>query len=164
MTNDYIFLIHRILGLSAFALIFIQIILGSLRINLKIHMKIGKVALILAILHPALLIGTNVSPFKEGFNQFYFSLGLIGLFLILLTAGAALLGTKVGPIWRYLHRLNYVLFWVIFFHSINLGIDTQSSIVKYIYYSGGIIVGLLTLFKIYSFAKTKLNKNTKSRG
>ncbi len=167
-TADILFFIHRGLGLYAFSLIFIAIVLGS-AMNIVdrffpadkvfgLHKLVGKLAFTLVILHPIFLYSTYlvegnlnyVLPFQEGSGIIYFSLGILALLLLTISVGAALLRFKIGIKWLYIHRLNYLIFWLIFFHSLNLGIDTQTSFAKSIYIAYGTVVAILTIRKFLS--------------
>lgn len=165
--SDLLFLIHRILGIYAFSLIFIQIILGSLRdvLNkffpnnklLKFHMGFGKIAFLLSILHPSLLFATyftekNLSyiwPFLEGESVIYFSFGVLALVALIISVSAAIFRLKIGPRWIYLHRLNYLIFWLVFFHSAKLGVDIHSDLAAWMYRIYGAIIAVLTARRIY---------------
>lgn len=168
---DFLFLLSRLFGLLAFSLIFLQIVIGSGRfflnslfpagMLLKAHMTIGKIAFGLVILHPLLLLSTHFIPHRVDYltgyfvtgNLFFLLLGITALTLLCITVSAALLRFKIGPKWINLHRLNYVVFWLIFVHGINIGFDTQSSFVRIIYFLFGTVVALLIFNRIFaSFA------------
>lgn len=164
-TADLLFLIHRILGLYAFSLIVVQEILGSGRQLvsklfpsekvINVHMFEGKVIFILVLLHPTLLLGSYlaqhmlVQPFLIGTNQFYLTLGALGFVLLCLTVSAAVFSNWYGPRWINIHRINYLVFWIIFIHSISIGVDVQLPIAHYVYYFYGTIVALLTIRRAY---------------
>lgn len=165
--SDVLFLIHRALGLFAFSLIFLQIILGSSRALLskifvpsailKTHMSLGKFAFVLSLLHPTLLFATYftqhnlnlVTAYFHGITFFYYLLGVFALILLIVSLTAAIFRFVIGSRWIYLHRINYLIFWLIFFHSIRLGEDTQTDLAKAMYLVYGTTVGALTLRKIY---------------
>jgi DMSO/TMAO reductase YedYZ heme-binding membrane subunit len=117
------------------------------------HQFVGKLAFVLVISQPVFLFATfffernlnYIIPFWKGSNFFYFSFGILALLLFILTVGAALMRFRIGLKWIYIHRLNYLIFWLIFFHSLALGVDLQSQQAKLLYISYGIIVGFLTI-------------------
>lgn len=166
-SSEFLFLIHRLLGIYAFSLIFIQIILGSLRdvLNkffpsnkiLKFHMSTGKIAFLFSVLHPSLLLATyftekNLSylfPFLEGESVIYFSFGILALVAMFISVLAAIFRLRIGPKWIYLHRLNYLIFWLVFFHSAKLGVDVHSDLAAWMYRIYGAIVAVLTARRIY---------------
>lgn len=164
--TDVIFFLQRASGLYAFSLIFIAIIMGS-AMNVvdrffpadkvfSFHKIVGKTAFVLAILHPVFLYSTYlpdknlnyILPFQGGINLFYLSLGIIALILLTLTVSVALLRFRIGLKWLYIHRLNYLIFWLIFFHGLNLGVDTQTSFARFLFITYGVVVAILTIRKI----------------
>ncbi len=164
--NDVLFLFQRAAGLYAFSLIFIAIILGS-AMNIidrffpadkvfSIHRIVGKSAFALALLHPVFLYSTYflegnlnyVLPFQEGSGIIYYSLGILALVLLIVTVGAALARFRIGIKWLYIHRLNYLIFWLIFFHGLNLGVDTQTNFARFLFVTYGFVVAILTIRKI----------------
>lgn len=164
-STDVLFFLQRASGLYAFSLIFIAIILGS-AMNIvdrffpadkvfSIHKIVGKSAFTLAIFHPIFLYSTYllehnlnyVLPFLEGSSIIYFYLGILALLLLTVSVGAALLRFKIGIKWLYIHRINYLIFWLIFFHGLNLGVDTQTSFARSIFITYGTVVAILTIRK-----------------
>lgn len=163
---DFLFFLQRASGLYSFSLIFIAIIMGS-AMNVvdrffpadkvfSFHKIVGKTAFVLAILHPVFLYGTyflvgNLSyilPFQQGSSIIYYSLGILALLLLIVTVAAALARFRIGIKWLYIHRLNYLIFWLIFFHGLNLGVDTQTSFARFLFITYGVIVAILTIRKI----------------
>lgn len=165
--TDVIFFLQRASGLYAFSLIFIAIIMGS-AMNVvdrffpadkvfSFHKIVGKSAFTLALLHPIFLYSTYlsehnlnfVSPFLKGTtNLFYFSMGILALSLLTISVGAALARFRIGIKWLYIHRLNYLIFWLIFFHGLNLGVDTQTGFARFLFITYGVVVAILTIRKI----------------
>lgn len=172
-SSDLLFLLHRILGLYAFSIIFIQIILGSGRsllgkifspsLVLKTHMNTGKLALLLVLLHPTLLYLTfftkgdlsYVTAFMQGESLLYFAMGVTALILILISGFVAIYRLSIGPKWVYIHRINYLIFWLIFIHSFKLGVDVQNTPSQMIYLLYGTVVGALTIRKIFLWVQRK---------
>ncbi len=165
-TADLLFFIHRGLGLYAFSLIFLALVMGSTITLLDrlftpgkafvIHQVIASSGFTLAILHPVFLFSTyllegNLSyviPFLSGINLFYFLLGIFALLLLILTVTSALLRFRLGPQWLFIHRLNYLVFWLIFFHGLNLGTDTQTYFARIIFLAYGLIVSAITIRRL----------------
>jgi DMSO/TMAO reductase YedYZ heme-binding membrane subunit len=98
------------------------------------HRAQGIFALLFAITHPVfILIGFGMATFlANGFVQPSLTRWLIpsytALALLLLTVATALLGWTGRRItwWRHLHKLNYVVFALVWVHSWNIGTDTQA--------------------------------------
>jgi hypothetical protein len=166
-TTEVLFLWHRIIGLYAFSLIFLQIIVGSGRtlLNrifpagsvLRFHMTQGKIAFLLALLHPALLFATYITEnnleyvygFMGGEATLYFYLGVTALSAMFVSVFAAIFRAMIGPKWIILHRINYLIFWLVFFHSFKLGVDVQTPTTNFIYMLYGAIVAMLTARKVF---------------
>lgn len=167
-SSELLFLLHRIFGLYAFSLIFLQIILGSGRPILahlfpsyaiiNFHQSSGKIAFLFAFLHPILLLSTYftesnlgyVTSFLAGDMSVYFWTGVIAYFALFVSVGAAIFRRYIGPNWVYFHRLNYLIFWLIFFHSFQFGLDVHSDLGQGMYLVYGTIVGALTLRKFFA--------------
>lgn len=165
-TSDLLFFIHRGLGLYAFSLVFLTLVMGSTITLLDrlftpgkaflFHQVIASLGFSLSILHPILLLSTYISegnlgyilPFVTGTNLFYFFLGGFALLLLILTVTSALLRFKLGPKWLFIHRFNYLIFWLVFFHGLNLGVDTQTSFARLLYLTYGAIVGIVTIRRL----------------
>lgn len=83
-------------------------------------------------------------------------LRLFGLFgslafdlLIISTSAALLRKTKfLRKHWRIFHYLNYLIFFLVFFHSWNLGSDTQSTPLRYFWAFAFLTVTLSLCLKI----------------
>lgn len=154
-------------GLIAFTLVWSQIMFGAFMRPLeKIYPRIlpfhiiqGLVALGFAFLHPLLLI---VSLGGEGRLRYidrdyffvsasqvpYVYLGQAALLLLILGLAAGLL-RKWAPIqrhWHWIHLVHYVVFFLVFFHSWNLGSDIQTTAVLrglWLFYLVTVIIGLI---------------------
>ncbi|MCR4306154.1 MAG: ferric reductase-like transmembrane domain-containing protein [Candidatus Daviesbacteria bacterium] len=165
-TSDLLFFLHRGLGIYAFSLIFLALLMGSTISLLDrfftpgkafvTHRIIAIVAFVLSLLHPLFLFSTYLSegnlsyiiPFQTGTNLFYFFLGIFALMLLILTVTSALLRFRLGPKWLFIHRFNYLIFWLIFFHGLNLGVDTKTSFAGFLYLTYGAIVGIVTIRRL----------------
>ena len=175
-TTDLIFAVHRIVGLYAFFLIFIQIILGSgmgllskiftTKLISNLHQRIGKLAFTLVLAHPILLFATYfpnqnfdyVSSFWNGTNFIFFACGVIALLLLTISVATAIFRQSIGKNWIYIHRINYLIFWLIFYHSYNLGTDTKASLAQNIYLVFAVVVGFLTLRKLFNWGHSYLTR------
>lgn len=158
-------------GLYAFFLVWFQVMLGAnrrwlLRIVPSImvyHRRQGVFALLFALLHPTLLIAgvglsayltdSFVSPAKVLFVWF----GRVALFLIVITAGSALLRRVpwFRARWRLVHYLNFFIFVIVWFHSWNLGSDVQSSGLRYLWYFYGLTF-VLSVIGRFAFVKRRV--------
>jgi DMSO/TMAO reductase YedYZ heme-binding membrane subunit len=89
-------------------------------------------------------------PFSSSFEPLYVGLGIIGFYIFLAVIISSLFFIHKTPkIWRLLHYLTYPVFILIFLHGILVGTDTFTNIMQNIYWSTGIIVGILTVYRLY---------------
>lgn len=151
MTNlEIINLLQRITGITAFALITLQIFLSTDRKYLRFHMINGIFAYTFIFLHPLLLVvyryflSGELDPFYVfvdfcvmcGNNKYewFLSLGRFAFYIITIAVivakfrnGLLLFGEKVdqwlAANWRKIHMLNYLAFIFVSAHSINVGTD-----------------------------------------
>lgn len=144
--KDYFTVLFPLFGLVAFTLVAWQVLIAT---NLwwlqkywpKIvhyHRLQGMTALVFAGLHPLfILIGYGASTYF-GFDYVsparvkYLIFGYLALSFMFATVITALLawhGMKL-PFWRWVHRLNYAVFFLIWYHSWSLGTDTQAGNLK----------------------------------
>lgn len=154
--GDLTYGLIRLAGLVAFTLLVLQVGIGSLMLKLRpifgsgiqqLHIVQGTIAFILSWLHPTLMVvgfGLNVVMGFTGFATW----GKWGLFLLNLSVMAGFLRTQPWLMkhWRWVHRLNYLVLTVIYYHSWNLGTDVRTFPMVIIYYLAPVIaaIGLYT--------------------
>lgn len=156
--------IFPLFGLMAFTFIWSQIMLGAFMRPLArwyktvfpFHIFQGISALLFAFLHPLFLFIslpaaerfklpiTFVAP---GLDKFVF-LGDTGLFLLFVgvAAGALRKTAWLKKYWHRIHFVNYLVFFLIFFHSWNLGTDVQSSPILrplWLFFFGTVVLGII---------------------
>ena len=130
--------IGRLIALICFVLIAFQYVLGA-RIKkiergiglgrlLAFHKGLGLILFTVPLAHPVLLL---LSERLQGYStpmSFFKILGMLALFFIWVSAGAAVLYGKI-PLkygaWKRIHRLAFAVFPLAFFHSILLGTTLQ---------------------------------------
>jgi predicted ferric reductase len=133
----------RLAGLTTFVLLSYQIITGTFMHLFNIlygenfyffHSYAGILVLILASTHYALIhvfmsfFDFTIKTFSALYPSPYIIFGPIALFLLIITSTTAILAVlilkqKPKRWWRYFHYANYLVFLLVFFHSINLGTD-----------------------------------------
>jgi len=142
--------IQRGLGLLAFTLLFVQIILGAFMYKIiekiggwvfNLHVLQGIGIYFLVLLHPILFmffnyyLGSKLDPYAVFVNaclicktatQYYYTVGIISFWLLTLTVITAIL-RKTSPWfmknWRKFHALNYLVFLAVGIHGFFLGTD-----------------------------------------
>ena len=145
--------IQRGLGLFAFSMLFVQIILGAFmsKISEKLgnwvfnfHVFEGTLAYILVFLHPIFFLlsnyfsGAKFDPYVAFVNiclicktptDYYYTIGRVSFWLLTVTVFAALF-RKTTPWlkanWRKFHVLNYLVFLLVGAHGFLLGSDFRS--------------------------------------
>lgn len=147
-------------GLVAFTVIFLQITIGSFmsllrpilgsKAILNFHIWQGIAAFIVAHLHPglfALSFGLDRVLAMQGYAMW----GKIALILIVLTVAAGLLRTLpfMQKYWRWVHRLNYVIFALVYWHSWNLGNDVRTMPMVLIYWLSPVVVIAGLIYRLF---------------
>jgi len=96
-------------------------------------------------------------PFASSHEPLYVGLGVIGFYAFLaIIISSFFFIHKTPKIWRILHYLTYPVFILIFLHGILAGTDTSTNIMQNIYWSTGIIVGILVMYRLFiSYKLTK---------
>jgi ferredoxin-NADP reductase len=155
-------ILFPLLGLYAYYLLWVQIIIGSqmwrLRSHIpwieKFHRTQGVFVLLFALLHPLLILsGFGLHEylnfkFVAPAGIPYVILGDIQLVLLVCTVVTAILrNTKwLSNHWRKIHYLNYIVFILVWIHSWNLGSDVQGSHLRFVWWvigvTGLIVIGL----------------------
>jgi predicted heme/steroid binding protein/DMSO/TMAO reductase YedYZ heme-binding membrane subunit len=116
----------RTLALVAFTLLFVDLSIGAFRPLLthvykarplqRTHAGIGMSAFALALVHGSLILNLGV----RGYPRVWL-LGPTVLVLLLAVITTALNRRRLRNAWRWVHRLNYVLFGLIIGHAYILG-------------------------------------------
>lgn len=169
-------LILRFLGLTAFILLFVEIILGAFmdRISMifggwvfNFHQLQGKFVYLLALIHPIFFIILNHFV-KSGFDPYaafinicmicstkrelYISFGRIGFWLLTITVFAAIFrssNTWLKTNWRKLHVVNYIIFLIIGAHGFLVGSDfTTQPFYGFAILAYAIIVGIIVFIEL----------------
>ena len=146
MTNlEIINLLQRITGLVALGLITFQIYLGASQKAIKFHKLNGILAYTFILIHPILfLLSRKIIYDRFDFYyifvdacvicdkpyDFLINFGRIAFYLIT----TAVLAVKLRGVvpwlktnWRKLNVLNYLAFYFVSLHSINIGTDSRST-------------------------------------
>ncbi len=171
--------IQRVAGVLALFLLFVQTIVGAYRgkISQKLggwvmnfHIWQGRVIYFLVLVHTFSFLLFNFAA-QKGFNPFYvfvdfcllcptkmelyYSFGRIGFWLLNLTIAAALLRSNSWwrKNWRYIHILNYPLFFLIAAHAFFVGSDfsLESGFLGQLNITFAFVIFLIALQKIISW-------------
>ncbi len=163
----------RLLGVTIFTLVTQQIFTQSFRpffnsafpayFVKRYHIVVGTLTLLLAMTHPIMhyvansAAGYPISGSILGTDyqfplRLYYLLGPLALTILVCTALAGLLRRwkLLQKYWYAIHRFNYVLFVVAFFHSFNVGSDLQAHLgLRFLWIVYACVVGYGFLDKFY---------------
>ena len=116
----------RIFALYTLTIVFLNIMTGSFRpllvrvfkarTMLRFHNTTGVIGLSLALTHGILVIVYGLWP---GFSK----LGPVALYILTATTFTVLFSKFLKKSWRWIHRLNYVVFLVGLIHAFQVGSD-----------------------------------------
>lgn len=142
--------IQRVLGLTAFTMLFTQIILGAFMPKwieklggwiFKFHITEGLIAYALVVLHPLMFFLFNYFIYQsldifyifvdicilcKPPIEYFYSLGRLAFWLLTISVSAALFRTATPFMrihWKKFHMINYLTFLVIWTHSLGVGSD-----------------------------------------
>lgn len=165
--KDIVYALLRLAALLAFSLIFIQITTQTFRkiwwriFNpaklQKFHEWSGRVSFTLALAHPVLLAAAGFFPVSKIFipqilSEFAYertmALGTLALYALIISVGAALMRKKIPRIWRSMHMFNYLVFYLILLHSLRLGSELQSGLLRYVWLVYALIVIIGQAYRI----------------
>ncbi len=174
--------VQRLLGLTAFTLLFFQIVLGAFMEKwtnklggwiFRFHIIEGVLVYILIILHPLSFMLFNyfsqrgLDPFTVFIYfcvlcptriDFYQTLGRISFWLLNIAVWAGLLRMATPYMranWKKFHILNYLVFVFIGIHSIGLGSDIGTPPFSFFHGPALAIIGLIIIYKLFVFVKTR---------
>lgn len=162
----------RLFGMYAFFFINFQIFAGAWMLPLmrvwrgffRVHIWTGVATYLLAFAHPGFIYLTVSlqSGFFNPLGVYAFGNGVvfgqIALFVLTVTVLAGLLRKKIGRHWRKIHWANYLIWFIIFFHSRAVGTDTNNSWAGLLF--GLYFINLIAGFLFRFLPRTFLPKRT----
>jgi sulfoxide reductase heme-binding subunit YedZ len=172
MTADQFFwVLARVAGLGSYAALAIALVtgialrtavldwLGSNRALRSLHEYTMVLWIPLAGLHLIALVldGTSrialidlVVPFRSSYGTLAIGLGTLAVdLLVVVTATAWLKRRMPGTLWKWLHRLAYVAFALVFVHAILSGTDFSDPVVSAITWSAAAMLLVLGLARAF---------------
>ena len=152
-------------GMAAFVLLTLVVGLG-LALSLRLasdawprvlttagHRQLTNVALVMTGVHLAMLVvdaeaamsvADLVIPFASGYRPFATALGVLGLYVVLVTWVSTLLRTQLGRRrWRALHRVAIAAWVLALLHGVLAGTDTGTPWAVFTYVLCGLTVAML---------------------
>ncbi|MBI5742491.1 MAG: ferric reductase-like transmembrane domain-containing protein [Candidatus Niyogibacteria bacterium] len=89
-------------------------------------------------------------PFYSSFQPLLVALGVIAFYLFLAVIVTSLfMRVKFPHFWHLLHYLTYPTFFLVFLHGTLLGTDSNTVFMTRLYWSTGIAVGIMILYRLY---------------
>ena len=166
MTADqFLWVLGRVCGLASYASLAIALLtgialrtavldwLGSNRALRSLHEYTTVLWIPLGVLHVAALLLDHTAritpldvfvPFSASYGTLGIGLGTLSLDVLFVVAVTAWLKRRMAPpAWRWLHRLSYVAFVLLFVHAMLTGTDFSDPLVSAI--TWGAATGLLAL-------------------
>jgi len=87
-------------------------------------------------------------PFVSTYEPVLVGIGTLGLYLGVMATAAFYLRRLGLKVWRTIHGLSYLMFALVTVHSVALGSDTGTAVMKLMYVTAGASVALLTMFRV----------------
>lgn len=123
-----------------------------------LHNVTSWLALGFSVVHGLTLIGDAsfpftvpdvLVPFVSTYEPMLVGIGTLGLYLGIMATAAFYLRRRLGlKVWRTIHGLSYLMFALVTVHSVALGSDTGTAVMKLLYVTAGASVTLLTMFRV----------------
>ncbi len=162
----------RVSGVLAYLTLFLTTVAGlaisgSLlpkwaAILMPVH-QLADLALSLALLHAALLLGdryagftpeTIVVPFRSSYEPFWSGLGIIALYLGVLVFWSVHIRPQIGyERWRRLHYLAFVVYLFALAHGLFTGTDRETFPIRVMYGATGGLVLLMIAIRTISLKR-----------
>lgn len=164
-TDQFLWVLARVAGLGSYAALAVALVtgialrtavldwLGSNRVLRSLHEYTTVLWIPLACIHlGALLLDSTarigvpdlVVPFRAEYGTFALGLGALAVDVLLVVTVTGLLKRHIKPdLWKWLHRLSYAAFALIFFHAVLSGTDFSDPVVSAI--SWAVAAALLAL-------------------
>jgi DMSO/TMAO reductase YedYZ heme-binding membrane subunit len=150
-STDPLWTALRLVALEAFTLIFANIVIGAFRPLLNrvfkparlqdAHMATGIAGFTLALAHGLMVFVLGLSGYRLGAVW----IGPVAVVLLIVVITTALTRRRLRAAWRWIHRLNYVIFVAVLVHGLILGYDLRGQLflkVCFAIYAAVVICGL----------------------
>ena len=156
-TDQFLWVLARVAGLGSYAALAIALVtgialrtavldwLGTNRVLRSLHEYTTVLWIPLAGIHLCALVLDStarigvldlVVPFHAVYGTFALGLGALAVDVLVVVTVTALLKRQIKPeLWKWLHRLAYAAFALIFFHAVLSGTDFSDPVVSAISWS-----------------------------
>jgi DMSO/TMAO reductase YedYZ heme-binding membrane subunit len=154
-TADATWTALRIAALLAFSLIFLNIVTGSFRPVFnrifkartvqRVHVATGLAGFSLALAHGILVAIYGLTGYKTS----AVAIGPTVLVLLFITILTAITRRRIKQMWRWIHRLNYLIFAAVFVHALILGYDLKNEVfIKIVFIIYAVVVAAGLIFRL----------------
>jgi sulfoxide reductase heme-binding subunit YedZ len=169
-TDQFLWVLARVAGLGSYAALAVAMVtgialrtavldwLGNNRVLRSLHEYTTVLWIPLSVIHlGALLLDSTarigvldlVVPFHAAYGTLAIGLGALAVDLLLVVTVTGLLKRRIQPdLWKWLHRLAYVSFGLIFFHAVLSGTDFSDPAVSAISWAAAAMLLALGLARV----------------
>lgn len=162
--------LSRSFGIASFVLLFFSAVIGMMMTtgimhrvlspasSWSLHRTTGIVLILSIALHLCSLLFDRfvnlglldlLVPFYSSYQRLYLSLGIIGFYIFIPVIWSSLFWVdKYSKLWRTTHVLSFLMYFAVFIHSLFIGTDTHQPWMLAIYWSTGLIMGGLILYRL----------------
>ena len=177
--GQWFYLISKLVAQYAFLFLTIQIIFGFLLaykanqvkwLTVKVHRTVGICVLFSTMMHACLFIvaawiraghfplAVLGLHFDEGYYNLYISVGFLSACLLIVVVLIGLSRNFLpNRIFRYGHRLAWLVWILGFCHSVAIGTETSGKLVwSWFYLIAAALIGLLLIYRIYLMVQPRL--------
>ena len=176
--GQWLYLLSKLVAQYAFLLLTIQLGLGlSLVSNrtqtssdyIVLHRNIGLSVLFAVLSHACLFIGgvwlrsghfplaVITIQFDQGYYNTFVSVGVIAACLLICVTILGVARKRIPRLFRYLHRMAWLVWGLGFWHSIAIGSETNSTAVwSWLYYLAAFVITTLFIFRLFRIIQNRL--------
>lgn len=171
MDSDlFLWILARVAGLTSFIALSISLLtgvalrtavldwLGPNRVLKSLHEYTAVLWIPLGLLHVACLlldhaarigIADMLVPFRVPYGTLAIGLGTLSFDLLVVVAVTGWLKKRMnGTAWRWIHRLSYVAFGLIFVHAVLGGTDFSDPVISALTWSVAFMLAIVTLARV----------------
>jgi sulfoxide reductase heme-binding subunit YedZ len=170
-TDQFLWVLARVMGLASYASLAIAVItgialrtavldwLGSNRALRSLHEYTTVLWIPLGLLHVgALLLDTTARigvldvlvPFRAPYGTLAIGLGTVSLDLLVIVTVTSFLKRRMRPdVWRWIHRLAYLAFALVFLHAVLGGTDFSDPAVSAVTWSAAAALAVLACARVF---------------
>jgi len=152
VSSDALWTGLRLVALEAFTLVFIDIVIGAFRpftVRVFKGRSVQRAHVVVALLGFALGLAHGIMAFVFGIAGYKTGAVWVGPTVLVVLAAVivtALTRKRLRRSWRWVHRLNYLIFAAVLVHGLTLGYDLRNDVflkVWFALYAAVVVVGFV---------------------